>query len=117
MGTPSAGQSQSLWGGPFNDKVFSLCVYFTVCFNILVSLRDPLDCRYGREVSDFSRDEQLDNPEVIVCPVLSGEVRVQLAHLRRVTQEMNVITRSEACPEDDEDCEVDELRCNFNVSA
>ena len=53
---------------------------------------------------------------MVVCPVLPTEVKVQLAYLERVTVEMNIISRSEVCPEDDEDCQVDEQRCNYNVS-
>ena len=60
--------------------------------------------------------EQLNNPEMIVCPVLPRALRVQLAYLERVTQEINIVSRNEVCPEDDEDCEVDENRCDFNVS-
>jgi hypothetical protein len=72
--------------------------------------------RYEKQVFDFTRAEQQENPELFVCPILPGGVRVQLAYLERVTQEINIISSSEACPEDDEDCQVNEMRCNYNVS-
>lgn len=65
---------------------------------------------------EFNRTIQEDNPEMIVCHYLPRSLRVQLAYLERVTREMNIISRSESCPEDDEDCAVDERRCDYRVS-
>jgi hypothetical protein len=68
---------------------------------------------YSREVIDFNRYAQQDNPELIVCGALPRPVVAQLGYLERATLEMNIVTRSQACPEDDEDCVVDENRCDF----
>jgi hypothetical protein len=70
---------------------------------------------YDREVINFNRTAQEDNPELIVCQRLPKALRVQVGHLERVTQEINIISRSHTCPEDDEDCSVDEQRCDYNA--
>ena len=91
-------------------------MFLSLSTNVYIYIYAVFDPRYERQVLNFTRAEQQENPELIVCPILPRGVRVQLAYLERVTQEMNIISRSEACPVDDEDCQVNEMRCNFNVS-
>ena len=64
----------------------------------------------------FNRTLQQPNPEMAVCSALPKALKIQLARLEHVTQEMNIISRSHVCPEDDEDCSVDENRCDYTVS-
>lgn len=76
----------------------------------------PHLCRYDKPVLPFNRTLQQPNPEMAVCSALPKALKIQLARLEHVTQEMNIISRSHVCPEDDEDCSVDENRCDYTVS-
>ena len=74
----------------------------------------PDPSSYERVVVPYTRDDQIDNPEVILCSPLSRYGR-EIAQLQQVTRELNILTGDYTCPPDDEDCSVDTNTCDYQV--
>ena len=70
-------------------------------------------CSYERTVIDLERSAQRDNPELMVC-IRQSRLRKQIAQLRYITRELNIVSGAQACSGDDEDC-VDTVppTCNY----
>ena len=62
-----------------------------------------LTCSYERSIVDLDRSAQRDNPELVVCTKQS-RLRNQVAQLRFITKELNILSGVQACSSDDEDC-------------
>lgn len=70
--------------------------------------------RYDRHIIDLNRAAQRDNPELAVCTKRS-QLKEQVAQLRYITRELNIVTGAHTCSDnDDEDC-VDTVPhiCNY----
>ena len=61
-------------------------------------------CSYDRTVIDLDRSAQKNNPELVVCTKQS-RLRQQIAQLKYITRELNILTGVAVCSnDDDEDC-------------
>lgn len=61
-------------------------------------------CSYERTVLDLNRAAQKDNPELVVCTKQS-RLKKQIAQLKYITKELDIITGTFSCTDDDdEDC-------------
>lgn len=58
---------------------------------------------YERSIIDLDRSAQRNNPELVVCTKQS-RLRKQVAQLRFITRELNILSGVQACSADDEDC-------------
>ena len=55
----------------------------------------------------FTREAQSNNPEVLLCQLNAPRYRKEKALLQYITRELNILTDTYVCSDDDEDCRVD----------
>ena len=81
--------------------------------SLSLSLSHSFTCSYERTVIDLNRRAQRNNPELVVCTKQS-RLRKQVAQLRFITRELNIVSGAQPCSSDDEDC-VDTVphTCNY----
>lgn len=91
-------------GEPYSPMVITL---------LSLSLPVPLTYSYERTIIDLNHAAQRNNPELVVCTKQS-RLRKQVAQLRFITKELNIVSGVQPCSSDDEDC-VDTVphTCNY----
>ena len=58
-------------------------------------------------MTNYTREAQRDNPEVLLCVSREPRYRTEASLLQHVTRELNILTYHHVCSDDDEDCFVD----------
>ena len=95
--------------------VYNMSMSLTLPWSLLFSLSLSLTLTYSyeRTIIDLDRSAQRNNPELVVCTKQS-RLRKQVAQLRFITRELNILSGVQPCSSDDEDC-VDTVphTCNY----